>query len=84
MSVDDKIIAQTVEAMELMCGALGDMARTVLPESRDRFALMAEGPLDQLEKLLREVHEYVDSVESRWNGGEAVKAREPELQDAAR
>jgi len=45
--------------MGRMYRALSSLRAEVLPKSRQHFALMAEGPLDELRRLERDVRAYV-------------------------
>lgn len=44
--------------------SIESMRRSVLPQSREWFELMAEAPRDEIERLRREVAEYQARCES--------------------
>jgi hypothetical protein len=56
---DEKQLKQTIEQMERMCRALASLNTEVLPQSRQQFALMAEGPLEEIRRLEEEISQYV-------------------------
>lgn len=53
----------TMEQMERLIRALDDLKKTVLPNDPNLFATMAEAPLEDLERLRKEVREYVDELQ---------------------
>ena len=55
MIANQQQMQQTVEQMERMCRALAVLQADVLPKSLLQFALMAEGPLEQLRALEQEL-----------------------------
>jgi hypothetical protein len=59
MSTDMKRVVVTMTQMERIISALEDLQRTVLPQNPQLFATMAEAPLDDLNKLRVELHEFV-------------------------
>ena len=59
MITDERQLEQAVEQMERMCRALAALNTEVLPKSRQQFALMAEGPLEEIRRLEEEISQYV-------------------------
>lgn len=51
MSEEAENLAQAIEMLELMNDALRHLRTEVLPRSPKMFALMAEGPLDEMRRL---------------------------------
>lgn len=51
MSKETERLAQTIEMLELMNDALRHLREEVLPKNPRMFALMAEGPLDEMRRL---------------------------------
>lgn len=49
------ILAQTVEQLEKMNEALGALRRELLPDQPKKFAILAEGPLEEIRQLQIEV-----------------------------
>ena len=59
MIADVRQLEQAVEHMRRMCRALSSLNAEVLPRSRQQFALMAEGPLEEIRRLEDEISQYV-------------------------
>ena len=49
----------TVEQMERLLRALDDLRSNVLPQNPQLFAVMCEGPLEDLSRLRNELHGFV-------------------------
>lgn len=62
MIVDEMQLEQAVEQMGRMCRALAALNSEVLPKSRQQFALMAEGPLEEIRRLEEEISLYVTNT----------------------
>ena len=52
----------TMEQMERLFQALDDMRENVLPRDPRLFALMAEAPLDDLNRMRAEISEYAQEL----------------------
>ena len=52
----------TMQQMERLIRALDDLRENVLPKDPKLFAVLAEAPLDDLDRLRQEVHGYVDDL----------------------
>lgn len=63
MSCDLDRIKTTMTQLERLIRALEDLKKNVLPKDPNLFALMAEGPLEDLERLKQEVHECVEELQ---------------------
>jgi hypothetical protein len=61
MIEDDAQLQQVLDQIARMYRALAALRHEVLPLNSRQFALLAEGPIDEIEKLEAEVREYV-----RW------------------
>jgi hypothetical protein len=59
---DEAQLQQTLEQMERMLRVLFRLRENVLPQSREWFAIMADGPLEQIRRLEREISAYVDET----------------------
>ena len=55
MTKDEAVLAQTIEQLELMNRVLEHLRKDVLPKNAKMFALMAEGPLDEIQRLHDEI-----------------------------
>jgi len=56
---NDEQLRRTVECLGLMYGSLAELYRRVYPANAKSFALMAQGPIDDIRRLQREIDEYV-------------------------
>ena len=63
MNRDLNRLRVTMEQMDRLIRALDDLKENVLPKDPTLFATMAEGPLDDLERLRKEVRKYVDELQ---------------------
>lgn len=55
-------LQQTIKSIELMSQALYSLTEDVLPKSPEWFAVMAEGPVDQIQELLDEINAYMSEI----------------------
>jgi len=62
MTSDMNRILVTMTQMDRVIRALEDLRCKVLPENPQLFATMAEAPLDDLNRLRVELHEYVSEI----------------------
>jgi hypothetical protein len=56
-------LAQSMEQMERMYRALARLRSEVAPVSDAKFRLLAEGPIDEIRKLRREIDDYLGIFE---------------------
>ncbi len=68
MIANEQQMQQTVEQMGRMCRALAALQTDVFPKSRQQFALMAEGPLEQLRALERDLSQFIDQTLKNESG----------------
>ena len=57
MSKEQEILAQTIEQLERMNRVLAHLREEVLPKDPRLFALMVEGPLDEISRLRTQIEE---------------------------
>ena len=62
MSKNAERLAQTIEMLELMNDALRHLRTEVLPKNPRMFALMGEGPLDEMRRLQTEIEQLAAEV----------------------
>jgi len=55
MNRNDAILTQTVEQLERMNEALSSLRRELLPAEPKKFAILAEGPLEDMRRLQEEI-----------------------------
>jgi len=56
-STKEAILEQTVEQLELMTKALTSLRRDHLPAQPKTFAILAEGPLEEIRRLQLEIEQ---------------------------
>ena len=64
MSKEAERLAQTIEMLELMNDALRHLRMEVLPKNSRLFALMAEGPLEEMRRLQAEIEQLTTELAS--------------------
>ena len=62
MNKTEAILTQTVEQLERMTEALAALRRELLPGQPKKFAILAEGPLEDLRRLQRELEELTAEI----------------------
>jgi hypothetical protein len=62
MSKETERLAQTIEMLELMNDALRHLRKEVLPKNPRMFALMAQGPLDEMRRLQAEIEQLTSGL----------------------
>jgi hypothetical protein len=65
MNETEAILNQTVEQLELMNGALGELRRELLPGQPRKFAILAEGPLEEIRRLQLEIDQLTAEIAAR-------------------
>ena len=64
MIQNESQLRQAIEQMENLCRAIDSLRADVFPQNPRNFAVLAEGPLDQIRQLQAQVDEYVRRLES--------------------
>jgi len=59
----DAQLQQAIEQIERLYQGLNALRAEVLPKNRRKFAVLAEGPLDEIRKLQAEISEYVGRLD---------------------
>ena len=62
-SKDSDYLRLTLQQMGRLLRALDDLKDTVLPKDPQLFALMAEAPLEDLDRLRQEVEGFLDQLQ---------------------
>ena len=62
MNKTDAILIQTLEQLERMNEALGVLRRELLPAQPRKFAILAEGPLEEMRRLQRELEQLTAEI----------------------
>lgn len=60
MSQDLNRLRVSMEQLERLIRALDDLKENVLPKDPALFATMAEGPLEDLERIRKDLREHID------------------------
>jgi hypothetical protein len=79
MITNERQLEQGLDQMERMCRALSALSAEVLPQNRRQFALMAEGPLEEIRRLEEEVRVYIDQTLQMPASIENASEKEPSL-----
>jgi hypothetical protein len=58
----ETILTQTVEQLEAMNGALVALRRELLPAQAKKFAILAEGPLEEIRRLRDEIERLTADI----------------------
>jgi hypothetical protein len=56
-------LRQAIEQMENLCQAINSLRAEVFPQNPRNFAVLAEGPLEQIRQLENQIGEYVRYLE---------------------
>lgn len=56
------ILTQTFEQLELMNTALADLRRECLPSQPRKFAILAEGPLEDIRRLQKQIEQLTSEL----------------------
>ncbi len=57
-------LSQAIGQMENLCRAVNSLRVEVFPKNPRNFAVMAEGPLEQIRQLQGQIDEYVRQLEN--------------------
>jgi hypothetical protein len=57
-------LQQAIEQIEGLCRALDSLRRDILPKNPRNFAIMAEGPVDEIRKLQSDIDAYINRLET--------------------
>jgi hypothetical protein len=62
MTKNEAILTQTVEQLERLNEALGSLRRELLPAQPKKFAILAEGPLEDTRRLQSEIEKLTAEI----------------------
>ena len=65
MNKQSERLAQSIEMLELMNDALRHLRTEVLPKNPRMFALMAEGPLEEMRRLQGEIEQLTAEFDTK-------------------
>lgn len=64
MITTDAQLHQAIEQIQGLCRALDSLRVDILPKNPRNFAIMAEGPVDEIRKLQADIDAYIDRLEA--------------------
>lgn len=62
MSIEAARLTKSIEQLQLMNGALEILRNDVLPKNPRLFAVMAEGPLEEIRRLHAEIQQQTEAL----------------------
>lgn len=57
-------LEQALEQIQRLCRALDSLRVDILPKNPKNFAIMAEGPVDEIRKLQADIDAYINRLEA--------------------
>lgn len=57
-------LEQALEQIQRLCRALDSLRVDILPKNPKNFAIMAEGPVDEIRKLQVDIDAYINRLEA--------------------
>lgn len=57
-------LEQALEQIQRLCRALDSLRVDILPQNPKNFALMAEGPVDEIRTLQADIDAYINRLEA--------------------
>ena len=57
-------LRQAVEQIQALCSAIDSLRTEVFPKNPRNFAIMAEGPVDEIRKLQADIDAYIQHLEA--------------------
>jgi len=64
-------LRQAIEQIQGLCRALDSLRVDVFPKNPRNFAILAEGPVDEIRKLQADIEDYVSRLEGIGTGAAA-------------
>jgi hypothetical protein len=57
-------LRQAVEQIQALCQAIDSLRADIFPKNPKNFAIMAEGPVDEIRKLQADIDAYIQHLEA--------------------
>lgn len=57
-------LRQAIEQIQGLCLAIDSLRTEILPKNPKNFAIMAEGPVDEIRKLQADIDAYIQHLET--------------------
>jgi hypothetical protein len=64
MITNEAQLQQAIEQIQRLCHALDSLRTDILPKNPRNFAIMAEGPVDEIRKLQADIDAYINRLEA--------------------
>ncbi len=64
MITTDAQFQQALEQIQRLCRALDSLRVDIFPQNPKNFAIMAEGPVDEIRKLQTDIDAYINRLEA--------------------
>jgi antitoxin component HigA of HigAB toxin-antitoxin module len=61
---NEQQLQQAIEQIQTLCRAIESLRTDILPKSPKNFAIMAEGPVDEIRKLQSDIDAYIQHLEA--------------------
>lgn len=57
-------LQQAIEQIQGLCRAIDSLRTSIFPKNPKNFAIMAEGPVDEIRKLQADIDAYIQHLET--------------------
>ena len=57
-------LQQALEQIQRLCQAIESLRRDILPKNPKNFAILVEGPVDEIRKLQADIDAYINRLEA--------------------
>lgn len=57
-------LQQAIEQIQVLCRAIESLRMDIFPKNPRNFAIMAEGPVDEIRKLQSDIDNYLQHLEA--------------------
>ena len=64
MITNEAQLQQAIEQIQGLCRAIDSLRADIFPKNPKNFAIMAEGPVDEIRKLQADIDAYIDRLEA--------------------
>jgi hypothetical protein len=58
-------LQQAIEQIQVLCRAIESLRMDIFPKNPRNFAIMAEGPVDEIRKLQSDIDTYLQHLEAK-------------------
>jgi len=57
-------LQQAIEQIQVLCRAIDSLRADIFPKNPKNFAIMAEGPVDEIRKIQVDIDAYINRLEA--------------------